>query len=292
MKKIIGIWDLKKSNNRLGFFLIFLEELLLYQEILKANRVEIFFYFEKNSIIQPFLVNLALFNPFVESLHFVHENRISFDDSDEIFYWPTSHMDKYLSYSGSTLAVQKLWQKTCKLINLISPINIRKQAQEWIKKYVYNSIPIIVHLKNSQTDTKSNANHESWIELFKYCEDKKLPVKFVVIGNDPYDPQLLNCSNVIITQLHGGYIELELALIPNSLFFMGMSSGPCNMAIMSDHPYLIWKHPDHHVEEMTHEFQDQKQFPFANQYQYFIRDWDTPENLIRNFDNLYSMLKP
>ncbi len=83
-----------------------------------------------------------------------------------------------------------------------------------------------------------------------------------------------------------------MALIELSSAFMGMSSGPCNMAILSDKPYLIWKHPEHHKEEMGREFQGHKQFVFANEHQKFIKGWDTLENLQREFSKLFRQLKP
>jgi hypothetical protein len=293
IKNIIGLWDLEQADPSLGAFLIFQEELLLQREILQANSIEILFCLNKNLLAPPYLATLALFNPFLESAHFVNDDSSKANISDNIdttFYWPTPDMYQHYSYSGSTLAVQKLWQKTGKLINLKSPDSIHKQAQEWINKYVGSYIPIVVHLKNSSTDTQSNANQESWIKLFKDCEDKELPVRFVLIGNDTYDTRLLNCSNVVLTKTNGGCIELDLSLISMSLLFMGMASGPCNMALFSGVPYLIWKHPHHHAKEMEREFQGHSQFIFANENQKFMREWDTADSLIREFKALYARL--
>lgn len=294
MKNIIGLWDLEQADPSLGAFLIFQEELLLQREILQANSIEILFCLNKNLVAPPYLATLALFNPFLESAHFVNSGMrrgaIPSDNIETTFYWPTPDIYQHSSYSGSTLTVQKLWQKTGKLINLVSPASIHKQAQEWINKYVGSYIPIAVHLKNSPTNTQSNANQESWIKLFKDCEDKELPVRFVLIGNDTYDTRLLNCSNVVLTQTNGGCIELDLSLIPMSLLFMGMASGLCNMALFSGVPYLIWKHPDHHTQEMEREFQGHSQFIFANKNQKFMREWDTADSLIQEFKAFYARL--
>lgn len=293
IKNIIGLWDLEQADSSLGAFLIFQEELLLQREILQANSIEILFSLNKNSVAPPYLATLALFNPFLESAHFVNDVSSRTATSYNIkttFYWPTPDMYQHSSYSGSILTVQKLWQKTGKLINLISPASIHKQTLEWINKYIGNYIPIVVHLKNSPTNTQSNANQETWIKLFKDCEDNELPVRFVLIGNDTYDTRLLNCSNVVITQNYGGCIELDLALIPMSMLFMGMASGPCNMALFSGVPYLIWKHPDHNTQEMDREFQGHSQFLFADEYQKFMREWDTVDSLIQEFKALYARL--
>ncbi len=293
MKNIIGLWDIAEADASLGSFLIFQEELLLHRELLNIDTVEILFYLKRDLPEPPYLTTLARFNPFLKSTYFVNDaisRATTSDDMETTFYWPTPDMHQHYSYSGSTLTVQKLWHQVGQLISLRSPTSIHKQAQLWINKYVGRHIPIVVHLKNSSLSTQSNANQDAWIELFRYCEGKELPVRFVLIGKDAYDTRLLNCSNVVLTQTNGGCIELDLSLIPMSLFFMGMASGPCNMALFSGTPYLIWKHPDHHTQEMDRELQGHSEFLFANRYQKFMREWDTADRLIHEFTALYTRL--
>ena len=153
-----------------------------------------------------------------------------------------------------------------------------------------NKLPVVVHLKNNNIDTKSNANVDGWLSFFNTCHHERLPVHFILIGNDPHDPRYQQCSNVSLPQTDRGGLLFDLSMIQVCFMFMGMASGPCNMALFSGVPYLIWKHPDHHTQEMDREFQGHSQFIFANEYQKFMREWDTADSLIREFKTLYARL--
>ena len=82
----------------------------------------------------------------------------------------------------------------------------------------------------------------------------KFDVKFLLIGNEPLPEKIHKLPNVIISQSQGNSLINDLALIQASFAFMGSSSGPNRMAFCSSVPYLIYKHPDHHVDEMKKDF--------------------------------------
>ena len=65
---------------------------------------------------------------------------------------------------------------------------------------------------------------------------------------------------------------------------MGMMSGPANMALFGENPYLIFKNPDHHAKEMAIELGDKDQYSFALPGQRVLRIWDTTTNLIEAFE--------
>ena len=80
-------------------------------------------------------------------------------------------------------------------------------------------------------------------------------------------------------------IDGDLALIQACPLFMGMMSGPANMALFGNNPYLIFKNPDHHAAEMALEIGNNDHYPFALGYQKVLRIWDTAEILIDSFTN-------
>ena len=51
----------------------------------------------------------------------------------------------------------------------------------------------------------------------------------------------------------GGPLELDLAIIPECRFFIGMANGPAHVAALWSNTYLIVKHPTHHAAEMNAE---------------------------------------
>ena len=96
--------------------------------------------------------------------------------------------------------------------------------------------------------------------------------------------------NVILSRDYGSSLSRDLALIQTASIFMGMTSGPCNMALFSDIPYAIYKNPDHDVEEMAIELGKADRFPFAMPFQKIMRIFETGDNLMAEFANLYAQI--
>lgn len=288
---IFAVWDLEIAGTSMGAFLIFQEELLMYRDIWDVQDIELFFYLGETNVSLSYLASLAQLNPFLTAVHFIRDKKDVAHrlPVGEIFQWPSCKLDNNCSYFGSTLHIQKLWEKTQKIFSLQSPNSLNILAEKWLKTHVPEGhYPVSIHLKNNDVDSQSNANQEEWLKLFK--ENKNLPLKFILMGNEPYDERFSDCSNCVITQSEGGSLEIEFALIQLSLFFMGMSSGPCNIAILSELPYLVWKHPDHHSREMDKELDENGQLVFSNQNQKFIRGIDTFGSLNHELNILYENL--
>lgn len=290
-KIIVGFWDINKKGCGLGSLLIFQEELLQYRDLINAEKINLYFCCNSVSKHKELLTTTANLNPYLGSLSFIKDYRDFKRDKNE-YIWPNSKNTSNISYAESYLAVQELWKQSGNLFRLKSLGTVIKIAEDWISNYVGKDTAISVHLKNNPDDQQSNANQDAWFEFILNCYQNNMPVKFVLIGNDKIDSKISKLPNVVLSKEHGGDLELDLALIELSSAFMGMSSGPCNMAILSDKPYLIWKHPEHHKVEMEREFQGHKQFVFANDNQKFMQDWDTLENIQREFSNLFRQLKP
>ena len=72
--------------------------------------------------------------------------------------------------------------------------------------------------------------------------------------------------------------------------FLGMASGPCNVAIFSKIPYAIYKNPDHHSKEMKRELGTKDHFSFAGSYQKIYRMKETEANLREHFFSIYDHL--
>jgi len=294
MKNICAIWDIPKAGSGLGSFLLFQEELLLYRDILRLDGIDLFFFTGSKEMSSPYLADLARFNPFIRSMKIMKDKPDILNDriNSYGFIWPSTNCGQNFSYNESTLHIRKLWKQTGNLLCPESPSGIRAKATSWMQTYIPPEwYPIAVHLKNGNVNKQSNANQTEWLKFFEDCRYKKLPVIFILIGNDFYDKGFNDCPNCIITQQHGGYLGLDLSLIQMSLLFMGMSSGPCNMAVLSDLPYLIWKHPDHHTKKMNRELNSNGQFPFANDQQKIIRENDCLEALVCQFAWLFNKVK-
>ena len=294
MKNICAIWDIQKAGSGLGSLLLFQEELLLYREILKFEGIDLFFLTGSKKVSFSYLASIAQLNPFIQSIHILKD--IGNIRNDQIqqgcFLWPSTKIDEKFSYQESTLHIQTLWKQKGNLIAFECPPDVKEKAVSWMQSHIPSECyPVSIHLKNSTQNKQSNANQAEWLKFFKDCRYKELPVIFILIGDDPYDTSFGDCPNCIITKNHGGSLELDLSLVQNSLFFMGMSSGPCNIAILSELPYLIWKNPDHHAKEMARELNKNGQFPFSNDRQMLLRQNDCFENIVDHFTGLFNKMK-
>jgi len=127
-KNLIGVWDCNRADSRLGSFLIFLEELLLKCKIYNLEKIQIVIVGEKDQTRYTYWRKLAQLNSKIDSIKFEKDFKILKSKSKNI--WPPPEFYGKCSYSGSTLALQELWQSAGEvLINLKSSDSIRQKAQ-------------------------------------------------------------------------------------------------------------------------------------------------------------------
>jgi hypothetical protein len=277
----IGYWDTRKSNFSLGKILIFLKEIEEFVLCNKFHSFSIVVYGDKNPICEIFKLS-KYFNT-LEFIEITTPLDIEVLQDSTLVY----KADKFEnnSFTESTLYLQHKVQLNGYLISAgwTIPLDIKNI----IKRITQNKHNIItIHLKNVK-DTLSNANLIEWQKAVKYIITKNDNNKVFIIGNDLNESQyqLFDFQNVVITKtLKEKSLLLDLSLILSSNIFMGMSSGPCNVAIFSDIPYVVFKHPEHHTEEMKQEMNEDKKFMFQKNNQYFLLEYDTFEMLKKYFD--------
>jgi len=169
------------------------------------------------------------------------------------------------------------------------------QAVKWANGFFDSIAPgvrIAVHLKQDAADKgKSNANAAAWHSfLSRAAQDEK--VTFVLIGDDKVDPQILALPNVIrAADQAGATLAGHLAVIQESNAFMGMMSGPCNLALFGSKPYTIYKNPEHHQAEMLAEIGAADGYPFAHSDQRVLRAHETTDLLWAEFHRLTAALR-
>ncbi|MDY6833852.1 MAG: hypothetical protein SVY53_03510 [Chloroflexota bacterium] len=163
-------------------------------------------------------------------------------------------------------------------------------ALEFIEKHVAPYIPVVVHLKNDGCHSHcSNANFDEWLAFFK-ASALRHKIKFLIIGNEEIDDRIRTLNNVLVTRDLKSNLVGELALIQVSAAFMGMSSGPCNMAILGAVPYVIYKNPDHDYDQMCIELGKNNQFSFARPCQTLLRVFETKESLMYEMENILAYI--
>ncbi len=294
---LLGVWDLGRFDPKLGSLLIFFEELLLVAQREHLAGLEVAFVLGRNAVPRLFLKQMLHFLPGCAAVRY-------FENSAELTEFLEAHRDQYRlwpaswsdvpgtgSHYGSTLAVQEL-ARDQGIIPLIASKEAENLAWEWLQAHPdpAGSWPVAVHLKNQSRDPESNADPENWRRLFVHGRQQNPPARFLLIGNDPVSPLFDGMDHVIHVQPAPGGVMLDLALILASRFFMGMASGPCNLALFSYLPCLIWKHPDHHAAAMERELDDRGGFSFSVENQHFFRRHDEAVHLIEQFSRLAHQL--
>ncbi|MBC8228373.1 hypothetical protein H8E77_02350 [bacterium] len=313
-RRPIGIWDLSVSPMSLGGLLILFEELKIWSEIYESNAVDICVVGDiadllplyhlptykrwicltdnsvcKDSVLLSMPLDMAgietcyLFTSGAELQDFLHQAPYPY------ITWPALTPEGSVTHQyGRTMFIQEYYRKNGHIPFLSCKIEIVQWALQFIQNYVVPSIPVVVHLKNNpHQGGGSNANFDEWLSFFEACITR-YNVKFILIGNEELDNRICKLPNTLVTRDLGSTLARDLALIQTGFIFLGMASGPCNIALFSDIPYVIYKNPYHHAEEMVSELGEGYRFPFATSFQKVLRIFETRENLISEFAHLYT----
>ncbi len=167
--------------------------------------------------------------------------------SENVTYWP-GFEPRRADYTTSHNLLGLVSPSELGTVPLFKPL-IREAAQQRVARLAGSHIPVAVHLKNNPHNPGSNAVAEVWAEFFA-AQARVGRHRFIVVGNDPLPHSVSQLGNVISA---GGPLELDLAIIPECRFFIGMANGPAHIAALWSNPYLIVKHPTHHAAEMNAE---------------------------------------
>jgi hypothetical protein len=146
---------------------------------------------------------------------------------------------------------------------------------------------VSVHLKNVRPgfSEESNFSVSVWRQFFEETADNE-DLKFVVIGEDELPGAITKMPNVILGTSLDLTLGQQLALTGRCIGFMGTASGVCTAANFSRIPYVIFKHPSHHTEEMKNELGGSDRFDFALHGQLMRRVVPTTATLIESLNGI------
>ncbi len=139
---------------------------------------------------------------------------------------------------------------------------------------------VCIHLRNvpPYVAEESNADGPTWDEFFTTHAQPGL-LDFLLLGNDLLPVGLALRPGLYRAADLDWDLATQLALIGCADGFLGMASGLCTAANLSDTPHVIFKHPAHHLAEMSRELGSSDRFPFAGPRQRLWRRTVTPEAL-------------
>ena len=309
MKRVAGIWDVTRTGGSIGILLVLLEELEIQRLIHHADVVEVILVGDATYLIDVSLSeradapeglglpNSARLSPVMSVLQamsgvtdrHVCSDRLAVADainliSTNCIPWPDPEMLVQGKYTyDSTRVIQSYFVQTGSIPRLSVTTELLGWARGYLQEKSGGRLPVAVHLKNNpNVPGQSNADLESWLAFFSKCA-RKHDAHFFLVGDDATNETFRNLPNVTIAKGDGIHLDGYLALIQAAGLFMGMMSGPANIALFGKTPYVIFKNPDHHAKEMAMELGDADRYPFALDNQRVLRVWDTTENLTSAF---------
>jgi len=289
-KNCLGIIDLTKDV-KLGDFLIFIENLKLKLIENECSKVDIQIIAKYSSKKKFFLYTKILENYLdISSCKIIKSPKYLKSDYKFIYY-PQFEEGLKISSLDSTKSVQNFFTKNGFIPFLSSKDNIKFVEKEFLEKVALNRLVITVHLKNNvKRPFESNANQVEWIYFLNWCHETNISAIFFIIGDDYVLPEILALPNVIKTKEYCFDIVQDLLLIESSDMFMGSCSGPFQIALFSKIPYLVFKNPEHHKEEMLQEIGGSNRFPFSTNAQVILRENETFEIMVAEFNKIYKTL--
>jgi hypothetical protein len=202
--------------------------------------------------------------------------------------WPRLGSDgSPLSHEhGASLNIQSTFQRRGRMPQIVFTEQTVKRAKDLIQSYAEGTIPIIVHIKNDPTapvgETACLAVWEEFLNSRSGDSDKT----FILIGNEDIG-NLGRQDNVVVAREFGNDLSRDLAMIQLGAAFMGIASGPAQMAILGKKPYAIFKPQFVHPEFMALEFGGLPTFRFALGSQRFIRIDPSAEDISDALNSIY-----
>lgn len=270
IKKLQACWDLSLEKLSLGGLLVFRKEMEFLAQISNLNQIHVFFFSaNKNNFHEDLIIQVLQSS----AIDFYIE-KIQTKRSINMYPFSEDKMDPHFSYQNFDRI--KYFSKNLSQFPMLSwNLEIQKTALNWSKKIRRKKI-FALHLKQEKSKNlfTSNANLPEWSSFIKRQIQEK-DYDFCLLGSDIRKSDLFNSPQ--IHDLHALDIPLavQLCLVSYCDGFLGMASGPCQAAIFSKIPYVIFKHPDHHSEEMERELGINQRLPFGMPNQFF---WRIPHN--------------
>ena len=259
--KLQIIWDFSIERFTIGGAIVLRQEAEYLAEINKINRIYVFIKNYSNDISNFDRVYNNVFNSSVYKFELIKE----LDENE--FIWPTPNMLNNENFSYFSFDRLKNLFETYKLPFLLKwDLNTITNSKNFSKSFTK---PVLsVHLKHvfPYDITESNAQIDEWLNFFNNNQS----FDFILIGDDNVYDLLSKCENVYTTS-HLTLSE-QLCLVTQTNGFIGTASGICNAAFFSNIPFIVFKHPKHHVKEMEYELGSSNKFPFSTNKQLLLRE--------------------
>lgn len=283
---IVGILNLDVDSGYLGRSLMFVEDLQVQARLRRVAKIELAVWVPDARLRNagPILDVLASLDA-LDALHICtdtsHIRRLVPQSPSCSTAFPSfdEAMTESFQYD-TTLRIKDGFDRLGSIPFLTMKPNVRAWALEFLMRHRNGGCAVAVHLKQvAGTAGESNADINAWRQFFAMSAESQ-PVRFLIIGDDPCPEEIACLPNISLMRDHGGYLVRDLAIIECADAFMGMASGPFNMALFGRKPYSVFKDPGHHAAEMDKEIGSANRYGFAGHGQIIRRVSPRPADLM------------
>jgi len=205
------------------------------------------------------------------------------DDWDE---WPIKSERSRVGFSYFSMSrVIRDFHQTGKYPRTHWSNHVQKRVSDVI--HHLDSPIVSVHLRNMSGETlkDSNADGDVWGRCIKTNKSRAI---FVLVGDDDIPAGVILDDRCVRARDLGLTVVEQMGLVSVSKGYVATASGFSTAAYFSDIPYVIFKHPEHHVSSMKDELGDSRAYPFALQNQLVVREVATFESVCAAIDLILS----
>ena len=133
----------------------------------------------------------------------------------------------------------------------------------------------------------SHGRSRTWSKgILKFIE-RNPDARVLIIGDDARHFKSFQSKRILIAANMKVPLHEQLSLVATSLGFVGMSSGPSTVALLSSTPYVIFKHPKHHQNQMLKQLGDLNHYSFANSKQLYIRQYPSAKQIFYALEDIF-----
>ncbi|MBR9791084.1 MAG: hypothetical protein GYB58_04950 [Gammaproteobacteria bacterium] len=268
--EIVGIWDVKQQDTRLGSVFLFIHELNCALDL--PGKIVLLNTTEKHQAL------ISLSRRFSKHHIELSDNPDAGLQTARLLH--NQIAESLTSRTGSMRYLNSLFTQGKRINPVASP--------DYPVKNTADDTVIAVHLKHHLIDTQSNANQACWYEAMLRLVALFEHVQFVLIGDDVIEQPFTEMPRVSRVQ---GSVADYFAVVCASDAFIGMSSAFCAAALVGDKPYRVWKHIGHHTDIMASELNQHQQFPFALDNQRMLIAWDETDLIVSEVSAMLSSMQ-
>lgn len=301
-RRVLAVWDFRTAPPTIGEMLCFQAKTLMLREETGVDKIDIAW------LTDP--VNPARHDPGTDSPDFhlrvarllplIHmnphlgsflladslETLTSYiaDNADRYFVFPSPKriFGRELYYTDLLNSTFRFYSSHGHVPYLACHPALSRWARQLICDRIRPKLPVVIQARLGADATDRNARLDEWLAFVLYCRTAHPDVHFIVIAaRNEVDDRFRQCPNVTVSRDVCDTVEQDMALIEASLIYLGTTSGPNIMALVSGRPYLIYNFGTVH-EALA----PGSQLPYATPLQRVIWQPETSEALRTDFDEL------